>query len=132
MRIKGIPGTFLDPRTKLIHFAPTGKYDLGGGHSAMTYTAKIHDGYLGLMVSRDPCEEGFLWHLSMSHRSTWDQRGGEVFTRYPSWDELKLAKFRFIPEEVVMAILFPSHGQKYVNDHETCLHLWEVPRELAD
>ena len=133
MKLKGIPGTFLDERTASIQFMPSMTIQLEGGASARQYMAKVHDGYLCLLVSRDPCPpEGSLWHISMSHRKGWDQNSEEVFTRYPTWDELKLAKFRFIPPGIVMAILFPAKDQFYVDDHATCLHLWEVPKELAD
>ncbi len=131
MKIKGIPGTFLDERVASIQFFPSDSVEINGV-MVQRYMAKVHDGYLCLMVSHDQCQEGKIWHISMSHRERWDATSREIFTRYPTWDELKLAKYRFVPPGVVMAILFPAKGQYYVDDHATCLHLWEVPRELAD
>ena len=73
------------------------------------------DRHLRCIVAR---EEG-RWHLSMSHRS-----------RYPSWDEMADARYRFVPNRAQMAMLAPPR-EEFVNAHDTTLHLWEVP-ELAD
>lgn len=57
------------------------------------------------------------WHLSIAHQ-----------TRYPSWDEIKEARYRLLPEDVTMAMLLPPKGH-YVNLHENCFHLHEIPNE---
>jgi hypothetical protein len=54
------------------------------------------------------------WHLSISTPSC-----------SPSYKEIKEARYRFIPDEVVMAQLFPSK-REWVNYHPYCHHLWEV------
>lgn len=133
LKIDGIPGTFINPVTKKIRFIPGGEYR-DGEVVAQRYSVEVFDGVLGLLVSRDPAGPGgeLLWHISMSHRHGWKNNGEEVITRLPTWDELKLAKYRLIPADVVMAILLPAIGQFYVDDHPTCLHMWEVPRHLAD
>jgi hypothetical protein len=41
-------------------------------------------------------EPGIGWHMSISHKN-----------RYPSWEEIKEARYRFIPDEVTMAMLLP-------------------------
>lgn len=133
LAIKGIPGTFINAQTRRIWFIEDGEF-WTGDVLVKKYKAKVFDGVLGLLVSQDPAGEGgqLLWHISISHRQGWRHSGEEVFTRLPTWDELKLAKYTFAPPEVAMAILLPAAGQPYVDDHPTCLHLWEVPRELAD
>lgn len=57
------------------------------------------------------------WHLSISHRS-----------RYPTWDEIKEARYRFIPDNVTMAMILPPRGE-YVNVHPNCFHLHEIDGE---
>lgn len=55
-----------------------------------------------------------MWHLSISHP-----------TRYPSWDEIKEARYRFVPNEVTMAMLLPPR-EEYINIHSNCFHLHEL------
>ncbi|MEW6104774.1 MAG: hypothetical protein AB1563_00180 [Bacillota bacterium] len=62
------------------------------------------------------------WHMSISHP-----------TRYPTWDEIRDARYAFVPDEVTMAMLLPPRSE-YVNVHENCFHLWQVgetPRILV-
>lgn len=73
------------------------------------------DGDLRCIVGK---EEG-RWHLSMSHPS-----------RYPTWDEMADARYRFIPNRAHMAMLAPPR-EEFINAHDTTLHFWEVP-ELAE
>jgi len=54
------------------------------------------------------------WHLSIS-----------TPTAQPSYKEMKQARYRFIPDKVVMAQLFPSKDD-FVNLHEFCHHLFEI------
>lgn len=54
------------------------------------------------------------WHLSISHP-----------TRYPTWDEIKEARYRLTPHNVTMAMILPPPDE-YVNLHENCFHLWEI------
>lgn len=53
-------------------------------------------------------------HLSISHP-----------TRYPTWDEIKEARYRFLPDECYMAIMFPPK-EYWVNVHKYCFQLWEI------
>jgi hypothetical protein len=62
--------------------------------------------------------EGGRWHLSIAHPN-----------RYPTWDEIREARYALVPDSVVMAMLLPPKGQ-YVNVHPNCFHLWEVRDEL--
>lgn len=66
------------------------------------------------IISRDGIEK--LWHISISCEH-----------RYPSWDELKKARYDLIPDEVTMIMILPPKGE-YVNIHENCFH-WHELRE---
>lgn len=57
------------------------------------------------------------WHLSISHP-----------TRDLTYAEIKAARNRFIPDEVTVAMIFPPRSE-FVNAHEHCFHLWEIPGE---
>lgn len=58
--------------------------------------------------------EAGKWHLSISHKD-----------RYPTWDEIKEARYRLLPDEVTMAMLLPPRSE-YVNVHDHCFHLHEI------
>ena len=68
------------------------------------------DGLLTVLVG-NARREG--WHMSISHPD-----------RYPGWDEISEARYRFVPDEVSMVMHLPPRSE-YVNLHETCFHLWE-------
>ncbi|MED4904101.1 hypothetical protein [Parageobacillus thermoglucosidasius] len=67
-------------------------------------------GKLRLMVDR-PFGK---WHMSISHP-----------TRNPTWEEIRDARYEFIPNEVTMAMILPPK-EEYVNIHEYCFHLHEI------
>lgn len=54
------------------------------------------------------------WHLSISHPR-----------RYPTWDEIKAARYLLTPHNVTMAMILPP-PEEYVNIHENCFHLWQI------
>ena len=54
------------------------------------------------------------WHLSISHPR-----------RYPTWDEIKAARYQLTPHQVTMAFILPP-PEEYVNVDPTCFHLWEI------
>lgn len=54
------------------------------------------------------------YHLSISNKK-----------RLPTYNELKEARYRFLPDNVTMAQLFPPKAE-FVNIHPNCLHLWEI------
>ena len=58
-------------------------------------------------------EDGLL-HLSISHRE-----------RYPTWDEIKEARYQLCPDNVVMGMFLPPK-EYYVNLDPNCFHLYEV------
>ena len=59
-------------------------------------------------------QDGGYWHMSISHPS-----------RYPTWDEIRDARYELVPDHVTMALLLPPR-EEYVNIHPNCFHLWEV------
>jgi hypothetical protein len=88
----------------------------------------LEDGHLTVLAGREPEHPGGpKWHLSISHRTSeaTPQPG-----RYPTWDEIKEARYRFVPDGVTMAMLLPPKAE-YVNVHETCFHLWEIEPEAG-
>jgi hypothetical protein len=97
----------------------------GGIEDPWRYTKIVDDGVLQVLVSPNP--EGY--HMSIAHLLI-DGRGKASPGRYPTWEEIKEARYFFCPAKATMAMLLPPKDE-YVNFHETAFHLWEVP-ELAD
>lgn len=60
------------------------------------------------------------WHMSIAHPK-----------RYPTWDEIRDARYMTIPNEVFMAMHLPPK-QEYVNVHQNCFHLHEICWECAN
>jgi hypothetical protein len=60
------------------------------------------------------------WHLSVSRDD-----------RLPSWEEVRDARYALVPDEAVMALLLPPRSE-YVNVHEYCLQMYEIPRDYID
>lgn len=80
-----------------------------------------------------PREAVGRWHLSISHNIDTindDPRSMNTPGRYPTWEEIKQARYKFLPGDVNMAIMFPPESL-YYNFHTTCLHLIEIPLALA-
>jgi hypothetical protein len=73
-------------------------------------------GPCGILVDQEPIEGELRWHLTISTPS-----------RHPSWDEIKTARYRLVPDDVCMAMLLPP-SRWYVNvparDH--VMQLWEI------
>lgn len=100
--------------------------------NAANFAKQIRDGYLNVMVEHrkkrdDPKIFPFgRWHLSISHNPLLPGR----MVRMPTWEEMKDARYKFTPNGVNMAIMFPP-DELYYNLHPTCLHLLEIPVCLA-
>lgn len=60
------------------------------------------------------------WHMSISRED-----------RLPSWEEIRDARYALIPDEATMALLLPPMGE-YVNVHEFCMQLYEIPGEYIE
>lgn len=64
-----------------------------------------------VLVAREP--QG--WHLSIAHTD-----------RYPTWDEIADVRYALLPDEICAAIIMPPKSE-YVNIHNNCFHVHEVP-----
>lgn len=90
----------------------------------------VPDGHLSVLVGRELTDVPngdrlALWHLSISHRTNEERpKPG----RYPTWDEIHEARYRFLPDEVTVAMLLPPKNE-YINVHATTFHLWELSPE---
>lgn len=62
-----------------------------------------------IIVSKD----AGLWHLSISRKD-----------RLPNYDELKMARYQFMPDVKYAVQIFPPK-EDFVNLHSFTLHLWE-------
>lgn len=58
------------------------------------------------------------WHISIAHPD-----------RYPTWDEIKDARYQFVPDEIHMVMPLPPE-RFYLNVHRNAFHLWEL-QEIA-
>jgi len=72
-----------------------------------------HSKFEGLHVIR-AWEVGHGWHMSISHPS-----------RYPTWNEIRDARYELLPDDCTMAMLLPPKAE-YVNLHPNCFHLHEI------
>lgn len=54
------------------------------------------------------------WHLSISKKN-----------ESPSYDEIKKARYKFLPDNIYAAQIFPPKNE-FVNIHQYCHHLWEL------
>lgn len=92
----------------------------GGARSPAAYqTDKGHR----VLITEDPIQEGspiiggddgFRWHMSISHPQ-----------RYPTWDEMKEARYRLLPDDCYMIQVLPPKTE-YVNLHDRTFHLHEL------
>ena len=92
------------------------------------FQAEVEDGHLSVIVGREP--RG--WHLSISHRlSLSDPMGRSIPGRIPTYEELKSARYEFIPDEAWVVQVFPPRAE-FLNAHPTTLHLHEVSRKVGE
>jgi hypothetical protein len=70
-----------------------------------------------IILAREPQGIGgeLLWHLSISC---------DGFERYPTWDEIKTARYALMPDNIVVGMLLPP-SDDYIDLSDT-FHLWEV------
>jgi hypothetical protein len=87
-----------------------------GGIQEATYRRLVNDGRLAVIVGLEPAG----WHLSISFM---DNRNRP--SRYPRWDEIAEARYRFVPNDVTMAMILPPPGE-YVAIHDTTFHLHQI------
>lgn len=60
------------------------------------------------------------WHLSISCEN-----------RLPTWEEVRDARYAIVPDEATMVLLLPPQSE-YVNIHDFCLQLYEIPAEYIE
>jgi hypothetical protein len=70
-------------------------------------------GDLSVIVGKEPTG----WHISVAHPQ-----------RYPTWDEIKAARYDHTPHDITMAMILPPI-EEYVNLHEHCFHLYQIRGE---
>lgn len=91
--------------------------------NSLVFQKECADGHLSAIVSRES-ETG--WHLSISHRhSVVGPDGKHPPGRYPTWDEIRDARYLLLPDEITVGILLPPRAE-YVNVHPTTFHLYQV------
>ena len=110
-----IPGTHEPGFTEVpIQAMPVG---LAAGPGQL-YVAAYRMGQCSIMVGRERAatDRTYLWHLSIASQH-----------RHPTWDEIKVARYRLLPLDKTFGMLLPP-PRLYVNlaaqDH--VFHLWEV------
>lgn len=79
--------------------------------TASVFGRAFRQGGLLAVVSQDGPDK--RWHISISHAH-----------RYPTYHEIKSARYELIPDEVYMAQIFPPR-EEFVNVHPNCFHLHE-------
>ncbi len=84
------------------------------------YWRNCHDGQLRVLITEDPGG----WHLSISHARM--KKGEPVPGRYPTWDEIAEARYRFLPDDLDFVMHLPPMDE-YVAVHPTTFHLHEHP-----
>jgi hypothetical protein len=101
-----------------------------GSPGVRAWQRAVEDGHLSVLVGREPSADRsqVLWHLSISHRTN---EARPQPGRYPTWDEIADARYRFCPDDVTMAMLLPPKSE-YVNAHATTFHLWQVPGDAPN
>lgn len=102
-------------------------HDLANEPGLRAYQKDLRDGHLTCFVAKccDPQFARPLWHMSISTRT--NTHPPRPMKRLPGWYEIKEARYKFIPDKVVMALLLPPMDD-YVNVHETTMQLWEIDR----
>ncbi len=94
---------------------------------------EVDDGTLTLLLGSEPRSANgwpLRLHLSIAHRYTSGlvDKGGKLAGRLPTWEEVKAVRYEFMPREMTIAMILPR-PEEYVNVHENCFHLWEIPDE---
>jgi hypothetical protein len=85
---------------------------------ALTGTRMFDKGACKVLVSQEPRpkmdDTRTYWHLSISCQN-----------RYPTWEEIKDARYSLLPMGLTFAQILPPMNE-YTNIHPNCFHLWEL------
>jgi hypothetical protein len=129
--IEGVPGTvehgfrqqpitelLLPPNVREEYKRKVGRYPEDFGMRRYTM------GPCNILIAREGPSKQLLWHLTISTPS-----------RHPTWDEIKVARYRLLPLDICMGMLLPPPGD-YVNvpEQDHVFQLWEItdPRHSWD
>jgi len=114
--VSRVPGTFKERRRTLVELPVPPQ--LAALKAAATGLRRFSLGDCNILVSQEPLGPGgeLWWHLSISHES-----------RYPTWDEIKTARYELTPADVTMAMILPP-PEEYVNvpAQDNVFHLHEI------
>lgn len=84
----------------------------------MQIVKRYTKGECRVLVSLEPRSKGPpKMHLSISCAS-----------RYPTWEEIKDARYSLLPMGLTFAQILPPLNE-FVNVHPNCFHLWEIEAE---
>lgn len=125
--LEGIPGT-VEPgfREHPVEESPVPRAVAEGFQRFGIDASALHYYRMGpcnIFVSREPAGVNgeLLWHMTISTPS-----------RHPSWDEIKVARYRLLPRNLTFGMLLPPSAI-YVNvpEQDHVFQLWEIsdPRE---
>lgn len=95
-----------------------------GGVPTERWIRDVFDGFLTLLVSRP----SWGWKASISHQRRVVKPGGSHFGRFPTWEEIIDARYRFLPHDKWFGMYLPPPGD-YINvtPDSTVFHLDELP-----
>lgn len=98
----------IKPKFKEIDPGPIKKFFPGG------LRAFVFKGESGTLVRVMLSKDAGRWHISVSCKD-----------RYPTWEEIKAARYELVPEEAFMVMALPP-PEHYINLHSNAFHLWET------
>ena len=90
--------------------------------NARAFICDVWDGQLKLLVG---CSKEIGWHMSISHVG----KNGKPTRRLPYWEEIRDARYEFIPDEFHMVMILPPK-KEYVNLHPTTMHLHQERKDM--
>jgi hypothetical protein len=111
---------------------PRGEYEefmatVSRAPNLRVYQRNVGDGHLTAFAAAELQPGGPRWHLSISHRTNaHPPKPG----RYPTWDEIKDARYRFMPADIYVAQILPPPDE-FLSVHDTTFHLWQIPDEVG-
>ena len=123
--IEGIPGT-VEPGFKehpIVEAVMPSSVSLAMRRQGIDpATLKLYTmGPCSIFVGQEPAGRNheLLWHLTISTPS-----------RHPTWDEIKVARYRLLPPDICVGMLLPE-ARFYVNlpEQDHVMQLWEVRDE---
>lgn len=111
-----VPGTFKQRPGRMVEYEIPPEIAALKGASVGLRRLRLDE--CNIMVSQEPIgrDGALLWHLSISHLS-----------RYPTWDEIKVARYTLCPADVSMAMILPPTDE-YVNvpEQDNVFHMHEI------